>query len=288
MKRMNRNASPYATAPDIASYAGKTAAEQAYAVIHGTMHVYREHWSSLHEKTEAAGASMSDIQDTSDYDFIEAIRAVTWSYLLYAVTRYFPPRLAPCISKDIVSTLVKEGRVSRRRMRAVLWDKASAKKGEPLEQYLGASGCGPALAGFMLSHFTEGRKLLDANLAPLARCADGVSKEEYSRIIRMELWRKMKAICFYLLFFLVTLGMGTIWLHLLPVYIVMAVASATLLVLYIIKRDKRLLVWTYALAGSAGIGLVRLLPDGMQTPILVVVLIALAVYAVIERKRRKR
>ena len=165
----------------------KAAAEQTYTLIHDALDAYAEHWSSWVKKADQAGISVTDAQGTNEYDFMETVKAIAWSYFLHETGRHLDHTLAQRGSKDIVSTLKRRDKVDSRRMSRISWDETAVKERQPLKQYFQAIACGAALEGFLLDHFQEGKILLDGLLKPLPQYNRGVSAAEYEKITKREI-----------------------------------------------------------------------------------------------------
>jgi|GEM_PF-6601415 len=170
--------------PDTKTIHMKTAAEQTYALIHDALDAYAEHWSSLGEKADQAGASVTDVQGNNDYDFMETVKAIAWSYFLYEIVHNFQPFLRQNVSKDIVSTLKRKDKTNQRRMGRFTWDETAVKGGQPLKQYLQTIECGSTLEGFLLDHFQAGKILLNGLLKPLAQYKRGVLRRNMKRSLK--------------------------------------------------------------------------------------------------------
>lgn len=266
----------------------KTVAEKVYTVIHEALDAYAEHWSSLGDKADEAGASITDVQGTNDYDFMETIKAIAWSYFPYEAGRCLDPYLEQYVSRDIIVTLKQQDKVNRRRMGKIAWDEKAAKEGQHLDQYLKEVDCGQALESFLIKHFMEGKEQLQKCLAPLAKYAKSVSTEEYKQIVYSKYWKKAMDICQRVFLTLFLLSTGILAIYYIPIYIAMAVAFIVLLILYIIKRDKRIIESIYVLLVSAVLSLARFLPEGGRYFVYGAVLIAIVVMLILDTRRKQK
>jgi hypothetical protein len=271
---------------------GDDTAGRAYAVVHDALKAYDEHWSYLTDKAKAAGASINDVRSANEYDFAETVKSIAWSYFLYEVQHYFRgnPGPEPYITKDIVSTLKKEDKATRRRFLDTVWDSKAALEGLPLIKYLDQSQCGPALKNFFISHFAEGKKLLCECLAPLAKCAHGVEGHEYRRIIRLELWKKVKEGFVQIVNIVIMIGiLALVEIYHIPPYIFVAGLFVFLVVLYVIKKEKKTLYYICTFIGyMVFIYLLRLLPSdiGITLGVLSIIAYWVIIY-LIERKKKR-
>lgn len=264
----------------------KTAAEQVYAVIHEALDAYAGHWSSLGEKADHAGTSVTDVQGTNDYDFMETIKAIAWSYFLYEAGRHLDPYLEQCISKDIVSALKRQDKANQRRMSRVSWDEPAVKEGQPLKQYLEDAESGAALREFLLVHFERGKELLNEYFASLAQYVQGVTADEYRRTVQQEVWKSVKAICLNIFVGIIAIGIMIMTPEYVPSYIIGIVVLIVFLILYIVKKQKKYLYQFFAsLIFFACIYFLRFIASGVI--ILVYAALLIAFIIVMHRIERK-